>query len=267
MFEQLMLGAIQGITEWIPVSSKACVIAAKIHFFKSGASLNELINYALFLHLGTFFAAIVYFRDDIKHILTAMTAPRNAAPEGKKILVFLCITTVLTALGQLLVNHVSALTHSMPHAKTALTSVIAALLIVAGFLQIKARGDGKRTPADLNIKDGVLLGLVQAAATLPGLSRAGTTMAALSFRNFDKEYTLKLSFLMSLPVIFIGNIVKNYHMLLTLGPEWIGVLAAFIVGILTIGTLMNFARRINFGVFLVFIGSILAIAVMTGALD
>lgn len=267
MLEHIILGAIQGVTEWIPVSSKACVIGAKIHFFNSQASLNELINYALFLHLGTFLAAVVYFRRDIMHVLQACSPKASPGSEGRRILVFLFLVTLFTSLGQLLVNGVSDIAHRAPHAKTAITCIIAALLIVAGFLQLKASNTGKRSAGNLTVLDGVLLGLVQALACLPGLSRAGTTMAALSFRGFAKEETLKLSFLMSLPVIFIGNIVKNHHLLLTAGSAWIGVLTAFGVGLLSINALMAFAKKVNFGGFLIFIGSILAIATITGAID
>lgn len=267
MFEQIILGAIQGITEWVPVSSKACVIAAKVHLFKDTGSLNELINYALLLHLGTFFAAVVYFWADIKTICTSAFIKETPDRGSKKILVFLVITTGLTALGQLLINQISVLAHSAPQAKTLITFLIAALLIVAGFLQLKTSSIGKRSPADLTPVDGILLGLVQAIATLPGLSRAGTTMAMLSFRGFDKENMLKLSFLMSLPVILLGNIIKNYKALFSIGPHWLGILTAFIVGMISISALMAFARKVNFGAFLIFIGSVLAVAVAVGFID
>jgi undecaprenyl-diphosphatase len=267
MLEQIILGAIQGITEWIPVSSKTCVILAKIYLFNSHATLNELIRYSLFLHLGTFFAAVVYFRNDLMSICQAMVLPKKADPETRKILLFLIITTVLTGLGLLFTNQISTLAHGGKHAKAALMSGIAALLIVTGILQIKAKTTGRRTPKDLVILDGILLGLAQALATLPGLSRAGTTMAALSFRNFDQEHTLKLSFLMSLPVIFLGNIVRNFHMILTVGPHWIGAITAFVVGILSISALMRIVRKVNFGVFLILIGAILAIATIAGVVD
>ncbi|MFH0753119.1 MAG: undecaprenyl-diphosphate phosphatase [Candidatus Omnitrophota bacterium] len=267
MLEQIILGAIQGVTEWIPVSSKGCVIAAKINFFNSNGSLNELINYALLLHLGTFFAALAYFWKDICNIVASITKPQDTSNDGHKILIFLVTTTVLTALGQVLINNVSALTQSAPQAKLAITLLIASLLIVAGFLQLKTSAAGLRTPKDLTVMDGIILGLVQAAATLPGLSRAGTTMAALSMRRFDKENMLKLSFLMSMPVILVGNLVRNYKTFLHAGIEWVGVIVAFVVGILTISTLMNFARRVNFGAFLIFIGAILAVAAMFGFID
>lgn len=267
MLEHIILGAIQGVTEWIPVSSKACIMVAKVNLFQSQETLNELINYALFLHLGTFGAAVAYFHKDLLGVLKALLNPAKADQESKKILLFLTITTLLTALGQLLVSGASSLAYSAPHAKAALMLIIAFLLIIAGFLQIKTRSDGKRAPKDLTIVDGIILGLIQAMATLPGLSRAGTTMAGLSFRNFDKEYTLKLSFLMSLPVIFFGNLVKNHETLLSAGPHWMGALTAFLVGVLSINALMNFARRVNFGVFLVMIGMILMGATLFGALD
>ena len=267
MFEHIVLGAIQGITEWIPVSSKGCIIAAKIHFFHSTDSLNDLINYALFLHLGTCLAAIIYFWTDIKKILVAMTNLKGPASEGRNILYFLVIVTLFTAFGQVIVTKASDLALRAPHAKRAIMAIIAGLLIIAGFLQIKTKITGKRTPSDLTLVDGTFCGIVQAIACLPGLSRAGTTMAALSFRNFDKENTLKLSFLMSLPVILLGNIIKNHHMILAARSEWVGVAVSFIVGILSIGALMNFARKVNFGGFLIFIGTILATATLCGMID
>ena len=267
MLEHIVLGAIQGITEWIPVSSKGCIIAAKIHLFHSQESLNELINYALFLHLGTCLAAIIYFWNDIKKILASCTNLKASISDGRKMLYFLIIVTALTAFGQIIVTKASNLAHSAPHAKAAITGIIAALLIIAGFLQLKTKISGKRTPADLKPIDGILLGIVQAVACLPGLSRAGTTMAALSFRNFDKENTLKLSFLMSLPVILLGNLIKNHHMILAARSEWMGVAVSFIVGILSIGALMNFAKKVNFGGFLIFIGMILATATLFGMID
>jgi undecaprenyl-diphosphatase len=267
MLEQIILGAIQGVTEWVPVSSKTCVILTKIYLFNSRATLNELIQYALFLHLGTFFAAVVYFWKDIVKIVNAAIFPKQADEDGRKILIFLITTTILTGLGLLLTDKASGLAHGARHAKAALMSIIAALLIVTGYLQIKMKRTGRRTPKDLNVLDGILLGLAQAIATLPGLSRAGTTMAALSFRNFDKEHTLKLSFLMSLPVIFIGNIVKNYHAIFSFGPQWIGAITAFIIGLVSIGALMQLARRMNFGAFLIFIGAILGLATMFGFVD
>jgi undecaprenyl-diphosphatase len=267
MFEHIILGAIQGITEWIPVSSKGCIIAARIHLFHSRASLNDLINYALFLHLGTCLAAIIYFRNDIGRILNACINFKTADDHGRKILLFLIIVTAMTAFGQIIVTKASDLALRAPHAKAAITGIIAGMLIIAGFLQLRTITTGKRTPEDLTIIDGIICGLVQAIACLPGLSRAGTTMAALSFRNFDKENTLKLSFLMSLPAILLGNIIKNHHMLLAARAEWIGVAVSFGVGILSIGALMNFARKVNFGGFLIFIGAILGTATLLGLID
>jgi undecaprenyl-diphosphatase len=242
-------------------------MAVQMHWFHSSASLNELINYALFLHLGTFFAAVIYFRRDIMSALKAIFSPKESTLEGRQILIFLLITTVLTGLGQFIVNSANALAYSAPKAKLALTFLIAALLIVAGFLQMKTKTGGKRDATGVTFKDGLWLGVVQAFTTLPGLSRAGTTMAALAFRGFNQESALRLSFLMSLPVIFLGNIVRNYKMILTTGPHWAGVVSSFVVGILTIGLLMRFAKKVNFGVFLIFIGAILAAAAVTGMLD
>jgi len=65
MFEQFVLGIIQGLTEWLPISSKAFIILAKVNLFGSTESLDELIRETLLLHVGTFFSALIYFRKDI----------------------------------------------------------------------------------------------------------------------------------------------------------------------------------------------------------
>ena len=268
MFEQIVLGAIQGVTEWIPVSSKSCVIAAKEHFFHDPSPYNVLLSYALFLHLGTLVAAVIYFWKDIVGMFRSVGAPQKAEnADAFKLLIFLVITTALTGLGLFVVKGVTFLAYSAPNAKRLITSLIAAFLIVTGFLQWKVTAQGKRTTKDIVVPDAILLGIVQALATLPGLSRSGSTIAALAFRKFDKEYALKISFLMSLPVIFIGNIVLNYRAFFHFGVEWVGVLTSLVVGLLTVRAVMRLTARINFGGFLIAVGSILAIAAISGALD
>lgn len=267
MFEHIVLGAIQGLTEWLPISSKGCVMAAKVYFFHSNESINELINYALILHLGTFFAAVIYFWTDITAIVKSAFSAPHGGSTARSLLIFLVITTLLTALGQFIMTSSPALAYSAPHAKAVLMSILAALFIVAGVLQIKTDNGGRRPAGDAKITDGIFLGFIQALAALPGFSRTGATMAALLLRGFDKDQALKLSFLMSLPVILISNIIRNYERIFIWGPQWIGVLTAFIVGILSLKTILSLAKRVNFGGFLIFIGGILTIAILTGMLD
>ncbi|TGH65482.1 undecaprenyl-diphosphate phosphatase, partial [Escherichia coli] len=92
--------------------------------------------------------------------------------------------------------------------------------------------------------DGIFLGLMQGLAALPGFSRSGFTITALLFRKFNDTTALKLSFLMSLPIILLGNIILNYDEF-KISIELVGLLTAFIVGIVSIHVLLALARKIN----------------------
>lgn len=272
MFEHIVLGAIQGITEWVPVSSEGMIILAKTYFFHSQEPLNVLISYALILHLGTFFAALIYFWKDIVSVFKALPslcpcASKQACTTGSsdasKLLVFLFLTTLISGgLGILVVKAFTGLVYRAPQATTAITLLIALCLIITGFLQFKAPSHGKRLDKDLKPLDGVLLGLVQGLTTLPGLSRSGTTIAFLLLRNFDKKEALRLSFLMSMPLILLGNIIMNYKELVMISDIWLGVLTAFIVGLISINMFMKITEKINFGLFLMIIGGFMTLSVL-----
>jgi undecaprenyl-diphosphatase len=95
MIEEIVLGAIQGATEWLPLSSEGMVILAKTWFF-GGGSLDEMVRLALFLHMGTFFAALAYFRKEAKEATMALLAYRKAGAESKKLLSFLLAATLVS---------------------------------------------------------------------------------------------------------------------------------------------------------------------------
>lgn len=263
MFEQIILGAIQGITEWVPVSSEGCVVLAKTRIFHSTAPLNEIINYALLLHLGTLLAALIYFRKEIGDIFKALINFKASSDETRRLLWFLTLTTIISGgLGFMVVKVFTGAIRHFPKAGTAVTIFVGCLLLVTGFLQTKAKNIGERAFKDLNTKDGILLGVLQGLATMPGLSRSGTTVAGLLLTKFDKQYALKLSFLMSMPLILFGNIILNYKHFTHLSSSLVGILTAFVVGIASIHALMAFAQRVNFSLFLFFFGTIMIVAAL-----
>jgi hypothetical protein len=123
----------------------------------------------------------------------------------------------------------------------------------------------KRTDIDIKNKDGFILGLVQGFAVLPGLSRSGLTVAALLLSKFDEETSIRLSFLMSLPIVLAGNIALNFDYITEFNSDMlIGLLAAFIFGYLTIGVLLKLARKINFGWFVIIFGVLSVAAAFIG---
>ena len=264
MFEQFILGIIQGVGEWLPVSSKAFIILAKINIFGSKESLHVLIREALLLHIGTFFSALVYFWADIEKVARKIIANPKILTEKKGSLPgFLIITTTLSGgLGFVLLSIADNLTAaSVESTGKAITFLTAMLLIGTGFLQLHARHIGSRFEKDIEPKDGIVLGLTQAMAALPGFSRSGLTVSALILRGFNKVEALRLSFLMSLPIIFLGNIVLNFSSIVHLdATHLVGIVTSFIVGLLTIKGLLLLAQKINFGYFVLGFGALTLLA-------
>jgi len=250
MIEQLVLGIIQGITEWLPVSSEGLLVLTQTHLFGQ-KDLSDFISQALFLHLGTFLAALVYFRKEILKL-----------SKNKKLARFLIITTLISgAVGFLFLQLIKGIESQVEITGKAATLLVGLLLLITGGLQIKSKNQGKKTQKQLTTADGVVLGFVQGLAALPGLSRSGSTVAILLLLGFSKTESLKLSFLMSLPIVFLGNLVLNFSYL-SAPAFWWGLLASFIFGLLTIRLLLKLAQKINFGKFVIFFGALTIISVL-----
>lgn len=266
MFDYVLLGTIQGVAEWLPVSSEGVIVlmSSWLGIFGAG-EVTEAIQLALFLHLGTFLAALVYFWRDVWQLLGALFSPRAAEANTRKTLWFLAVATLTSSLigGGLLVLVDSS--EALALSGSVIMAVVGGLLLVTGILELVSDRFGeaaeKRDERDLGVLDGVLLGVVQGLAALPGLSRSGTTVAALLLRRYEKTLTLRLSFLLSLPIVLGGNIVLNFSDLASISSEKLLALgASFVFGILTIHLLLGLARRISFGPLVILFGLLTLLA-------
>lgn len=259
MFESIVLGAVQGIVEWLPVSSEGAIVLVKTHFFGGGA-LGETIRLALFLHLGTFFAALIYFWKDVVRLTKALFS-RERGEVDTKIIVFLILATFVSGLLGLII--LKALGEVDTHTQSAsffINLVVALLLIITGLLQIKARRSGERGMGDLKLSDGLSLGIAQGFAALPGLSRSGLTVSVLLLRTINEEDALKLSFLMSLPIVLLGNIFLNAGELSFSINNFLALASSFAFGYLTIDLLLRVARKVQFGYFLLLFAGVLILS-------
>lgn len=256
MYEWIVLGVIQGLAEWLPVSSEGMVVLAQIWLFgKDG--IGVAIENALWLHLGTLLAAVVYFWKDLVVIVQTPFRWNRAKQEDRNVLVFLGITTVVSGiLGLGLLQLVETLEHQIAMAGQTMTALVGILLVLTGWLQItsKAKDVGLRQEKNLEVLDGMGLGLAQGLAALPGFSRSGLTIAALLMRKFDKRVALKLSFLMSIPIVLAGNILLNIGETRFQSEALVGVAVAFAVGLATIHYFMKLAEKVHFGKFVVAMG-------------
>jgi undecaprenyl-diphosphatase len=248
-------GVIQGITEWLPISSSA-VLSLFANFLGS-FNASEMLRYLLFLHLGTFFAALIYFKKDVFYLTKSLLNYNSSNKKTKNIINFLFISTVITGIiaGLFLYllkkfdNKLSSLPGNF------LIFFIGFLLLISAIIQIRVKTIGTKMADSLKISDGISLGFFQGLSALPGISRSGITVSALLLKKFDDTLSLKLSFLMSLPVVLAGNIFLNYSLFTFSNFMIYGLLTSFIFGILTIHGLMKLSKKINFGWFvLIFAG-------------
>ncbi len=251
MFQQIVLGFIQGIGEWLPVSSSGLLVLVQTKFFGQ-TELAGMIKLALFLHLGTFLAAVIYFR---REIIDLFCKKKNYLRK------FLIITTFVSGgIGFLLLQLITDLESMTKLTGRIITIAVGLFLIITGVLQIKTDGKGQRVFNDLNHFDAIIFGVVQGLAVLPGFSRSGLTVAVLLLRKVEKFTALKVSFLAGLPIIFAGNILLNADKLSFDNGYSIGMLTAFVFGLLTIHGLLKLAKKINFGYFVTAFGLITLIS-------
>lgn len=267
LIQQLILGIIQGITEWLPVSSSAMTTLVMTNFFKI-TDISILIHQALFLHLGTFFAALIYFRKDVRHLLKSFFSFRKKSrkprpsPETRKTLRFLIITTIISGIIGLVIMKVLS-NINLELTGKAITFAIGVLLFVTGGLQLSIKKKGLRRLINIENSDSILLGFSQGLAALPGISRSGITVSTLLLRKFNDTTALRLSFLMSLPIVLLGNIFLNLPDIATTFTyaSLIGLLASFAFGLLTIHGLMKLSKKINFGWFVIVFAVLMLLSV------
>ncbi|VAW17354.1 Undecaprenyl-diphosphatase, partial [hydrothermal vent metagenome] len=118
----------------------------------------------------------------------------------------------------------------------------------------KSKMISTRTPTDIKMIDSVTLGIVQGFAALPGLSRSGLTVASLLLRKFDEEQAIRLSFLMSIPIVLAGNILLNIKDFNPTLENLFGFFFSFVFGLATIHILLKVAKKVNFAYFVLLFG-------------
>ena len=269
MWEQILLGTIQGVVEWLPVSSEGILFLVKSNIWGEN-ELKSLLETALLLHLGTFLAALVYFRKRVWALVRALIHYRTATEDNRRILVFLLIATLISGtLGYGMVVLMEGFSGGMDITSDVITLGIGILLLITAILQYRAQKGNReevlyknslKEYSGIKKRDGILLGVVQSFAALPGLSRSGLTVSALLLRKFDDNIALELSFLLSLPIVLGGNIVLNWDKLSVSPLAWAGLAFSFVFGLLTIDLLLRLARKVNFAHFVLFFGVLTIIA-------
>ena len=250
MWGSFVLGVVQGVTEWLPVSSEGSIILVSTHFFGMRAGLVDMVHYALWLHLGTWLAAVWYLRKDLRVILSTIIDYRFATFANRRELSFLVVSTLISGAGGfMLLRSIEGYESNIETTARGATLLVGVLLLGTGFMLLKSKRGGVRSADGLTVGDGIILGFTQAAAVLPGLSRSGLTVAVLLLRGFRDPEALRLSFLMSIPIVLAGNIILNLGQMHFDAASLVGIASAAVAGFITMKVLLGFARRVNFGYF------------------
>lgn len=259
-FVYVLLGLIQGVGEWLPISSEGMLTLVGLAL---GIDFTLSLRIAIWMHLGTLAAVLVYYRTEWKAIFFDLS---NKNPQRR----FLILTTIGTAITGIPIK-ILLIDLLDPQLLTVFGYLIIgiALLITSALIQFsrsKGTENGKLL-SQLTPKQELAIGMAQGFTIIPGISRSGTTVSALLLAKVDPEESFRGSFLMSVPAVLGGTILDlldliqepsgtdsmNFFGMIT------GILFAFVSGIVTIHVLLQIARKINFAKFTFLMGSLLII--------
>lgn len=230
----ILLGAIQGLTEFLPVSSSAHLAVAQ-HFLPGFSQPGVLFDAVL--HLGTLVAVLIYFRSELA-LLASGLAPGPRGMEGRRLLVMLVLGTMPAAAAALAFG---------PTVEESFTrmAVVGGGLLVTGVLLWGSRAFSRegRHLDQIRPADALVVGLLQSAALLPGISRSGTTIVAGLARGLSGEASARFSFLLSVPAI-LGAAVYELPQAGAVAAGQIpayaaGFATAFALGYLSIGAVLR----------------------------
>ena len=266
IFSIIILGLTQGITEWVPISSKTQDTLVYVKFL--GGDPAMVIPVLLYLHIGTVLAATIYFRKEIAGILNAIVKKPTAIGEHARskpgFLFTALLFTGVVGVPLLLVEKIF-----FPSMEWGLLLVLmGAGLVLTGFFLSSHKGIKIRTVEEVGWKDGVLTGILQGLSVLPGVSRSGTSTTGLIWREFDSESSFYLSFLLSIPTVIMAELVFYVGGAVKIFPVSDGILLAlssFFFGYITLDSLLRIVKRVNLAYFAAALGLIMIAAGLLGA--
>lgn len=247
----ILLGLVQGLTEFLPISSSGHLVLSQHLLGYEGPNLA----FDLMLHLGTLAAVIVYFRRDIGQMIGAALT-RSGDPGARRWIIMIVVATLPTAIiGLALEDKLKAL-FGMPHIVSLMLWVTGILLLISDRVRIKANSSSKIT-----IIQSLIIGTAQGLAIAPGISRSGATISAGIFTGLDRERAARFSFLLSIPAVIGASLLEAGEISLAsvqnLPACLLGMATAFLSGYMAIDLLLRVIVKRGlwkFSVYLLIIG-------------
>ncbi|MFX1435729.1 MAG: undecaprenyl-diphosphate phosphatase [Promethearchaeota archaeon] len=273
MIEYIIMAILQGLFEWLPISSTGQTFIVSMNIF--GITPEEAYSLAIWLHLGTTLAVLMKFRTDFFKIFKSVLPKKYMVNEidikKRNWLIYATLGTGITAIPLYIVFRIIISEGFTAFQGDLITLIISGLLIITGVVILKSKkiyGKNSIEEISKNLipKDSFLSGLIQGVSILPGVSRSGVTVSTILLEKYNQDNALKLSFLMSVPVALASIIVDIMVNFIFGTGSFFGSLniiliiittsISFLVGYLTIDFLLRIAKKINFGYFCITYGII-----------
>lgn len=244
-WEAALLGLIQGLTEFLPVSSSGHLVIGR-HVL--GLATDDGVVFEVFVHFGTVMSIVTVYRKEIARLVAtafgALAAPRSMgsrwrSDEDFRLVVFILLTLVPTGIGYVLFRDPIEAAFADPR-------LASGMLIVTGVLLLLTML--RRSPGgELSVWRSLVIGVAQTFAMIPGISRSGSTICTALYLDVKPEKAANFSFLMLLPVVIGATVLKTAEVVEAgiddVGPLVIGTVVAFVSGILAIRLVLDFVRK------------------------
>ena len=242
LFEAVFLGIVQGLTEWLPISSSGHLVIAQQIF-----GMQVPLLFDIMLHAGTLVAVFVFFWKDIMKILRSIVRLDFKSGDGRVALFILIGSVPIALAGFFLYGFITPLFNSLIATGSA--------LIITGSILYFTKILRSRIEKTLNYTNAFFIGIAQAFSLLPGISRSGITISSALFRRINKQQAFTFSFLLAIPAIIGANAFELYRATtdLSLGAvgfeSIVGAVVAAVVGYLSLKFLWGILNKGKFHFF------------------
>ena len=245
MLSAIVWGLVQGLTEFLPISSSGHLVLVPAFLSAAGVEVPEpSLAVSAVLHLGTLAAVLVYFRSDVLRLFRFRTDA-----EARKVLLLLVVGTIPALIGLPLEDALEGFQDDPRRVGAALLGTSLLLFVGSRFTA------GRRRLEDARIPDAVVVGLAQALALIPGISRSGSTIAAGSARGLSPAEAARYSFLLGIPTIAGGGLLEFAEVSSAgamTGALWVGLAVSAVSGYGAIALLLAALRRVGLVPFAVY---------------
>ena len=272
--EAVLYGILQGVTEFLPVSSSGhLALAQKI--FGSAASPDQRMAFDVFLHLATLLSVTLVYRKDVACLVRgafSLLFRSVSSQRRKKELDFGERLTLCTLVANLPMGIALVLKDKIESVSSSLVAVGVCLVINAFVLRISdVLGRRNKKISEMTPKNALTVGFFQACAVLPGISRSGATVTGMLWQDFERPDAVRFSFLMSIPTVLVAGIIEMPAIACGVGIGWevlvTGAVCAAISGVASIKLLSLISKKSDFRVFSYYCAIIGAAAVIFRAVN